>query len=103
MSDKPKFTPGPWEVEWVGNETHSILCARGIRDTDVIAEIIDEVGHIPRPERRANAILIAAAPEMLAALKLLVEEASINGAKVGFSSEVFDFATNAISKAEGRS
>lgn len=60
-------TPGPWVLHGPG----SLRACDGRHDTEegchtiVEAEIIG----VPRPEAEANAILIAAAPDLLAALK----------------------------------
>lgn len=49
---------------------------------------------------RDNARLIAAAPDLLAALKDLVESARISPARINYDSGVFDRAKAAIAKAE---
>lgn len=61
----------------------------------VIAEIIDRVAYQPRAERGANARLIAAAPDPLAACKALQAEAAARGCGLRIADE-------AIAKAEGR-
>lgn len=64
-----KHTPGPWIVRAIDGSIGSIDAADGIQ---MVAQAM-EIGHQDRmngsPERIANARLIAAAPELLAALK----------------------------------
>lgn len=59
-----KFTPGPWELS-EGPDTHVV----GVKNDDsfIIAQVF-------RPEREANARLIAAAPELLAAAQRALAE-----------------------------
>src|SRR5690606_11039817 len=72
-------TPGPWKSEYHGKESHAIIggSANG-RDWTIIAEIHDPVGYVPRSERSANARLIAAAPDLLAACKAVLNEIQTN-------------------------
>ena len=80
MSNTPKFTPGPWEfdveIHWVNQpgeqEVNGAWEVYPVEDCD---HIIATVNHV-YPDRdtcRYNARLIAAAPEMYAALKLAIE------------------------------
>lgn len=100
MSDQ--HTPGPWiaYVETV-KEDRRPVCLR------MAVQALDEdgpVGHIAFSE--ANARLIAAAPDMLASLKLLLRETELSGnagsADYGWPTCVLA-ARAAIAKAEGRS
>lgn len=86
----PTYTPGPWQacdrvvvvtVEGHGYGTHIADCA---------------VGGANGKMQIANARLIAAAPDMLAALKAVVSVADR-------ATVEFDMARAAIAKAEGRS
>lgn len=68
-----EHTPGPWQQDW-----HFIVAPdpAGIHPDIYIAEIAedDSDGRIPPPEQQeANGRLIAAAPELLAACRLVVE------------------------------
>lgn len=64
-----KFTPGPWEfTELKGTDSRGMgyIAANG---HDIIhAGVMD----LPTAENRANARLIAAAPDLLAALQMIV-------------------------------
>lgn len=89
-----KPTPGPWKVD---NRSKSELrVITDYPDETFIADLClsgapeDEIEQV-----RANARLIAAAPELLAALKQLVND-NLNQANC-------DIAEAAIAKAEGRS
>lgn len=95
-----KHTPGPWEVgqqrrfeeltpRWIirpeGEFPHGLWIADG--------------GWIGHEETEANARLIAAAPDLLAALKEAVEVAPLGTTKVA---KWMGRAGNAIDKAEGK-
>jgi len=61
-----KHTPGPWEQKHQG-----MLCQIAINsDSDTLATVYGESG-----ENLANARLIAAAPELLEALEMIIAEA----------------------------
>ena len=59
------FTPGPWEIQDAGPGTIRGLRFRVVTDEKIIAKTSDGL-----EEARANARLIAAAPELLAQCKL---------------------------------
>ena len=64
-TDKASHTPGPWEV------AGSVIVLPNFPHDD-ICEVFNELDHtvtIPMDQARANAHLIAAAPEMLEALE----------------------------------
>lgn len=65
----PRHTPGPWHVE---SGTHWLITSA----LGVVAKIgLDDDGATgPRYTRDANAVLLAAAPELLQALKLAFEQ-----------------------------
>ena len=70
-----KHTPGPWSVTWgtaQGGEGHHIMDSTGIDNGLSIVAVVgfhdDSEG-----ETKANARLIAAAPDLLAALKMALE------------------------------
>jgi hypothetical protein len=89
-------TPGPWIVD-----LEYRVDAEG--NMDGADQVCAETGHtvafistgMHEDEHHANAHLIAAAPEMYAALKAMLEQK-------GFYGGVFDRARAAIAKAEGR-
>jgi hypothetical protein len=81
-----KHTPGPWgDVHGIIQATNNYIIAR-----------IDAPVHLHNEITEANARLIAAAPDMLAALKEIIV-----GAKRGFPG--CTAALEAIAKAEGTS
>ena len=93
---KYSYTPGPWVCHsgavykdgpnvWPKGEENGIPIAKMDREPDN--------GIIP-VERDANARLIAAAPELLKALKWIIEDAATD------SPEMWGFAFKAIDKAE---
>jgi hypothetical protein len=97
------YTPGPWYVEAVmGDDPHEIcIDSREGRGTpEVIASVVwdDEDPHpvLGLAEANANARLIAAAPDLLQALKAVV---AISDRK----HDAWDAAHAVIAKAEGRS
>jgi len=68
-----KHTPGPWEVAWGGSfdGTREVFVRRPEDDVAIAADILDPDTEAPSA---ANARLIAAAPELLEALRGLVDE-----------------------------
>lgn len=108
---EPKFTKGPWAAE---TEPHgvSIRGASGVQvawcSTGMVSTP-DGVDVVTHTHKRANAHLIAAAPELLAALKELRESVSIGSTEYGeelsrdVHPETAQKADRAIAKAEGRS
>ena len=90
-------TPGPWRFEWDGRPTWSCVRHRvkGEWQVAVTDDLIDE-----HPEEsEANARLIAAAPELLAALK----EALYAVTEIDNAHKSLRQMRAAIAKAEGRS
>lgn len=89
-----KHTPGPWGRHRVGynGSRYYIMSARRGGDF-VIAEVPTDRNY--KHQALANAYLIAAAPDMLAALKAVVAVADR-------STVEFDAARAALAKAEGR-
>lgn len=87
-----KHTPGPWRTEYETRiESGPVVAGKGWR--------IAEVGRDPESgDWRCNARLIAAAPELLNALKAFV---SPSGAPCKPQAEDYHRAYLAIAKAEG--
>lgn len=93
---KTSFTPGPWHVATRRNEFHSErVFAAGSRYIACIGGSDDTVG-----EQKANAHLIAAAPELLEALERVVAEI-IPATENSPMARVIDQASSAIAKARG--
>jgi hypothetical protein len=91
-------TPGPWAVD---DDTLEIFSIVPGHSTGWIAKVLgnDDNGRPLSPdEMAANARLIAAAPELLSALRPLVERVIENGGH----GDLVDTALAAIAKAEGR-
>jgi len=94
-------TPGPWEWDRALEITHD----GGLRR---IADVADHTGVESMPETRwqANALLMAAAPELLAALEDIVPqfESRIiwSGSNPEYAAAVTSEARAAIAKAKGK-
>lgn len=91
-------TPGPWAVRWPeDDELHEIYAENG---GDLICYPAWTAN------QKANVPLIAAAPELLAALKRLVEEVEESMESdsdwKGYETRAMKQASEAIAKAEGR-
>ncbi|MBB5663219.1 putative secreted protein [Rhizobium leguminosarum] len=105
-----KHTPGPWTMRIAGNGD----CGISAEGTGVFAEAFAEIRHSgenARDEAKANARLIAAAPDLLDALKEM--RAAVFGATVGDEPDVYHdydrlsslaaLVISVIDEAEGRS
>ncbi len=99
MSDQ--FTPGPWEISNAGSgrdgkliydETYVYAPNCGVDDIAIASDIADPLGGSALP----NARLIASAPDLLAALIVLVEAGGIG------PESMFHDARAAIAKATGQ-
>ena len=93
-----KHTPGPWSFKVAPNGDCGIM-ANG---TGIFAEAFADIRHAHEcnlDEALANARLIAAAPDMLDALKAMRDDATI---KAVCASPLWAQMVNAIEKAEGR-
>jgi hypothetical protein len=102
-----KHTPGPWITRWDGLVGIKVPSSRGRMMFHDIAWTVlpkrDSEGHIIGYEeqkeiREANARLIAASPELLAALESLMDDAEDTGE---FSYPAMSQARAAIAKAKG--
>ena len=87
-----KHTPGPWEYRWNGHYFDV-----GILTRESIVPIFPAVCIGVQAGLEANARLIAAAPELLEALKDIVEWTELGDYEESFLAK----ARAAISKAEG--
>ena len=98
MTDQ-QHTPGPWEAKVPGTiVAHSDKCV--VRGEDSVIDWVATVQVSNMPAWRANAHLIAAAPELLEALRGIVD--SFETCPENLHSELFTAARAAIAKAEGR-
>lgn len=96
-----KHTPGPWEVLHCGIDSETILVQSG-DGLEICTTIGEQMG---LPEEAANARLIAAAPDMLAACKSALEVLD-EACQTGYHDAEKDAPTAreleaAIAKAEG--
>ena len=89
-------TPGPWTVEKYDNVDHG-YCGWNVasQDGDSVAEAVDYPYYCIRSE--ADACLIAAAPDLLAALKECLDKLEFHGYP-----EMRGIVFEAIAKAEGK-
>lgn len=100
---KAKATPGPWHAFpcRYSDSEKEVPYLWQVRDEkhDIVATTAQYGIHtgapLGREERAANAALLAAAPELLAALEVLVENGGIG------PEDMFDNARAAIAKAKG--
>ena len=95
MTTQAKHTPGPWSVTetFCNNACNRLVVKRKTWGGEVVADL----GEAP-DANRANARLIAAAPELLAALRVIAEDGKRNGWIPSFH---WGEARAAIAKAEG--
>ena len=107
MSDTPKFTPGPWKRDY-----SAITAVKTDADGDPVVIAVpfgtnkrnnvrglDVYSVPPQPEADANARLIAAAPDLYAALKSLTDECAASPDGVPQWSKRWDAAYAALAKA----
>lgn len=71
---KPAHTPGPWKID--ENEELPLAVIQDNEDGEGVCEIgkPGSTAYSATPEQWANARLIAAAPELLAVLRILVQQ-----------------------------
>ena len=92
-----KHTPGPWRVNGYGE----IVCGEG-NDELRIADVAPWDPRKHREEMSANGRLLAAAPEMLAALKNLENDHPDDPWFRSMPRTAWNMVQSAIAKAEGR-
>jgi hypothetical protein len=105
----PNHTPGPWEPpifpKGSDGEALHVSVSAGDGAHPVIA-FVNELHGMTDAEQKANALLIAAAPEMLEALVEIAEamEANCRPGHVNYMSKkrAAEIARAAIAKAEGK-
>ena len=98
---KAQHTPGPWKVDEVGRHFDEEYLRLHNR-FKLVGKEMDNIAYIPEihPEAEANARLIAAVPDLLAALEKIVS-AVVAGASITQGHLCFQAALNAIIKAKG--
>lgn len=97
-----KHTPGPWFLEepYTGTNRYPVTFDRGDNSRGTIAECYGQGG--TREEVTVNALLIAAAPDLLEALEAISGWASDEGPLAGKGPmSISAFARAAIAKAKG--
>lgn len=112
---KPAHTPGPWKVltprtiQYAPNGRYVIVHpgADGAPDVCVLRELDAATTGAERRRKAADAELIAAAPDLLAALRDLVRQIEISGAIDDYGHPMKNLralavARAALAKAEGR-
>ena len=106
MKQKAAHTPAPWQIEWnaaQGGEGHYITDSKDMVELSRIAAVLfhdDADG-----ETRANARLIAAAPQLLEALQTTAANLrswkAANGGGIKTFDSRLEVVEEAIAKAEG--
>ena len=98
-----KHTPGPWMIERYGSHKDLVIAPGADIETAGIAEVDRRPGDPDGPT--PNARLIAAAPEMLEALRSLADAVDVTEIPqwVPALGTAYDAARAAIAKAEGES
>jgi TPP-dependent pyruvate/acetoin dehydrogenase alpha subunit len=102
MADS-KHTPGPWSASWSNYRERVFIVKAGMPSNRVLAEF-DGDGDGPDDQSIADAHLIAAAPDLLSALKAVLPILSAARLQVGFGKTQMDRiakAEAAITKAGG--
>lgn len=90
-----KHTPGPWKV-WTHPRNENEVYVDGANGRSVCYVIHDDD---ERKEQKADAVLIAAAPDLLEALKAYQEANRVSNDS---QAELYEMAEAAIAKAEGK-
>lgn len=104
MSSNSKHTPGPWfcdSADVEGAERAAVRACDGALVAVAWAGERDDVGVIGEAEQDANAALIAAAPDLLAALRDLANQATYYAEKFALNIPSIGAARAAIARAEG--
>jgi hypothetical protein len=74
-----KHTPGPWHYRRLDEWTHEVVTNHGkLPDGRPSDWAVASINKRREPEHEANALLIAAAPELLEALKALTTAQDLN-------------------------
>lgn len=88
-------TPGPWHIDAVMGEDRHEICAEPTAESGnpnviatVFCDLLDPHPAIGLTEANANARLIAAAPDLLAALRELVKRCPFVATPTGIRAEI---------------
>jgi hypothetical protein len=99
---KTSFTPGPWSIDYETRpaEVCTVYGVSGTPDDQGYLYVRGGIGNWDADEdtRRANANLIAAAPDLYAALELLYHHAALY---MNIAGNVTQDVLNALNKARG--
>jgi hypothetical protein len=100
-------TPGPWRSEGPDEDPYGEIGVFADAGSRLVCELWQDDAPVPdfNAEQRANARLIAAAPDLLAALKALTQDSRFNlviGGNPNAVDALVKQVDEAIAKAEGR-
>ena len=93
---KTQHTPGPWRIIQEGR-----LITGNRPELDTPIALLNSAHALTEAESKANAALIAAAPDLLQACECLV--ADYRRSKSELSRQQFEFCCRSIAKAKGQS
>ena len=114
-----KYTPGPWEVEYIGtssgHDEYAILARGAALNVATVQPVDPDItdapeGYTPQdvddytegPVTMANADLIAAAPDMYEALNALRGHFILDEHDEFYAPDIAELVRAALNKAEGR-
>lgn len=99
-----KHTPGPWVVRTIDQSLATVETANGEFIITNAGQLRADDWKTEHAERKANAALMAAAPELLEALQMLLKESSVAFQASGFPAYMQESvirSRSAIAKATG--
>ena len=96
-----KHTPGPWRI---GDNGITIFGPKTELPSPVtIAKLLPPTVRVDQEERKANALLIAAAPDLLVMLQRLLDEVKMSEAAMSHIAPLtLEQASNALAKTKGK-
>lgn len=103
MAETVKHTPGPWKLLTVGDRNR--LCPADKNNQSILTLEDEGNSTFACVYEEADANLIAAAPDLLEALKLFIrsEKMARDGNPPTGADELIELGESAVAKAEGRS
>ncbi len=96
-----EHTPGPWQIEPIKRLGNALCVISAQGDRVARCDGINLVDDVPPKQCRANAHLIAAAPDLMEACKQMLRVAEVVGIRTHVD-PIYANAIAAIAKAEGR-